>query len=53
MEDIEEFEDIEELVLLVANTLGARFIVAASKKNPALSKDNGKSRIFFFYFLCI
>ena len=34
-------------------TLGARYIVATNKKNPALWNDNDRAQFFFFFFLLI
>ena len=35
------------------HTLGAHYIVAANKKNPALWNNNDQAQFVFFYFLLI
>ena len=42
-EEEEEKEEEEE-----EGTLGARYIVAANKKNPSLWNDNDQAQFFFF-----
>ena len=38
---------------IIIYTLGARYIIAANKKNPALWNDNDQAQFVLFYFIFI